>query len=237
MKRPFLTARWTDLVLAQYDVDDALLEPHLAPGLTLDRFEGRAYVSLVAFDFRDTRVRGVRIPGHTRFPEVNLRFYVRDPATGIRGVMFIRELVPRRLVAWVARAIYNEPYRASPMRSTRAQHDQRVTVEHTWRFGASTHRVRACGTMPLHTPDPESREHFFKEHSWGFGKSRSGRRLIYRVEHPVWAVYAASEAEISVDFARVYGPAWSVLNGRSPDSIVFAAGSSVSVSPVSSASA
>src|SRR6516225_5763311 len=111
--RPFLTARWTNLVLATYAVPPELLRPRLPLGLDLDLREGQAFVSLVAFDFRDTRVLGVPWPGYRNFPEINLRFYVRRGDE--RGVVFLREFVPKRLVAWLARLLYNEPYLAAPM--------------------------------------------------------------------------------------------------------------------------
>src|SRR5262245_23022935 len=89
MPRAFLTARWSNLFLATDAVPPALLRPRLAPGLDLDTRDGQAFVSLVAFDFLDTRVLGVPWPGYRNFPELNLRFYVRHG--GERGVMFIRE--------------------------------------------------------------------------------------------------------------------------------------------------
>ncbi len=74
----FLRARWHDLLLVSYAVPDTWLRPYLPPGLMLDRWEGHACVSLVAFDFAETRVAGLAWRGFQRFPEVNLRFYVRD---------------------------------------------------------------------------------------------------------------------------------------------------------------
>src|SRR5215213_8997960 len=108
MARPFLTARWHNLFLATYPVPPALLEPRLPPGLTLDLRDGRAFVSLVAFEFLDTRVLGVPWPGYRDFAELNLRFYARRGEE--RGVVFLREFVPRFLIAWLARKLYNEPY-------------------------------------------------------------------------------------------------------------------------------
>src|SRR5437870_9067010 len=100
VRRPFLTARWSNLAILTWEVPPALLEPHLPAGLELDRRDGAAFASLVAFDFLDTRVLGIPWPG---FPEVNLRFYVRLRAQ--RGVVFIREFVPQAIVAWLARAL------------------------------------------------------------------------------------------------------------------------------------
>src|SRR4051812_15030028 len=113
MPLPFLTARWEHLCLFTYSVPPALLEPRLPRGLVLDTRDGQAFVSLVAFAFHDTRVFGIPGPGYRRFSELNLRTYVRHGER--RGVIFLREYVPLRLVAWVARTIYNEPYRIAPL--------------------------------------------------------------------------------------------------------------------------
>ena len=121
----FLRARWRHLVLLNYAVDPALLAPLVPRGTVLDLHEGRCWMSVVGFLFLDTRVRGLAIPGHQDFEELNLRFYVRrevaDEARGEpvrRGVVFVKELVPRFAIATVARLLYNENYVALPMDHT-----------------------------------------------------------------------------------------------------------------------
>lgn len=222
--RPFLSARWENLALLNYAVDDSVLAPHLPPGCEIDRYRGQAYVSLVAFDFVDTRVKGVRWPGFVSFPEVNLRFYVRHGER--RGVVFIRELVPQRLVAWLARALYNEPYRAVAMTSATTTTATGCTVEHH----VQGSRLRISGG-PRSRPGEDSLEHFFKEHQWGFGRTRGGALLVYEVRHPIWDVYAGPDLELSWDFAAMYGDSWRSLNDREPDSVVFAVGSPIEVYP------
>src|ERR1700759_5170164 len=122
----FLTAQWRHLCLITYAVDPARLLPYLPPGLELDTVDGEAFVSLVAFDFLDTRVLGIPWPGYRNFPEVNLRFYVRRGEE--RGVVFVRELVPARLIAWLARWLYNEPYAAIPMTSRADETDDSFSI-------------------------------------------------------------------------------------------------------------
>ena len=225
--RPFLTARWSNLCILTYAVPRSLLEPHLPPGLSLDARDGRCFASLVAFDFLDTRIRGRRIPGHVNFPEVNLRFYVRDGLD--RGVCFVREFVPRRAICWVAQAFYNEPYSPARM-SSRIEHEaERIVVRHRFSRGAAVGELQVTGTGSPQIPPPDSPEHFFKEHSWGFGTSRRGALLRYRVAHPVWAIYRVEAFECRVDWASLYGPQWTQL-GR-PVSVVLAEGSPVEVYP------
>src|SRR5947209_7298268 len=229
MKRPFLTAQWRNLFLATYPVPPALLEPRLPPGLALDTRDGHAFVSLVAFGFLDTRVLGVPWPGYRNFTELNLRFYVRHGAE--RGVVFVREFVPRRLVAWLARALYNEPYRATPLRSTCTDTPTGRTMEYRLRWAGREHVVTVTGSRPAVLPGPASEEHFFKEHHWGFGVTRRGRGLRYEVVHPTWEVLPVRDYRIDLDWASVYGPEWEALTRATPTSAVLAVGSPVSVYP------
>lgn len=226
---PFLTARWTNVLLATFAVPPDLLTPHLPPGLELDTRDGHAFASLVCFDFLDTRVLGVPWPGFRNFPEVNLRFYVRRGDE--RGVVFVREFVPQRLVAWMARTLYNEPYVATTMSSSVVDEPDCIRVEHRLTFAGRTHAMRAIGNKPTYVPGPESVEAFFKEHHWGYGKTRRGRTLRYHVWHPVWSVYPVREAHVDLDWGAVYGREWAVMQQATPVSTVLAVGSEIAVYP------
>ncbi len=113
----FLTAEWRWLAMLNYEIDPKALALFVPVGTELDFWNGKTFVSLVGFLFQNARVRGMAIPFHRHFEEVNLRFYVRRKAEDgwQRGVVFIKELVPRRAIAFVARAFYNENYFALPM--------------------------------------------------------------------------------------------------------------------------
>lgn len=226
---PFLTATWSNVFLATYAVPPSLLEPRLPPGITLDLRDGDAFVSLVAFEFLDTRVKGIVWPGHRDFAELNLRFYVRNGDE--RGVVFVRELVPRRLVAWLARALYNEPYRAAPLVATRDDAPGRHAMSYALRWAGRTHTISVSAEDAPFRPAADSIDHFFKEHRWGFGVARDGRTLRYEVDHPVWNVYPVRSYSIDVDWAAVYGADWAFLGDAQPLSIVLAAGSAGSVWP------
>jgi hypothetical protein len=220
-RRPFLRARWLDLLLVTYAVPDEVLAPHLPVGLELDRWEGRALVSLVAFDFLETRVWGVPWPGFVQFSELNLRFYVRDGQR--RGVCFVCEYVPSRLVSWLACTLYNEPYRGVRYRKDGAAH--------VLTTGGRDHRIAWTCSGALETPPVGSLAHFLKEHAWGFGTKRSGEPTCYRVEHPVWRTWPAVETALDVDFGVLYGERFALLNDVPPLSVLAAEGSAVSVYP------
>lgn len=219
--RPFLTARWLDLLLVTWKVPDALLLPHLPRGLELDRLDGSALVSLVAFDFRDTRVFGLPWPGFVNFPELNLRFYVRHQ--GRRGVVFIREYVPSAIVAQLANLLYNEPYHSADYRKQERAH---VLVANRCANRIAWHREGE-----LFTPPPDSVEHFIKEHELGFGQTRGGETLSYRVHHPIWRVWPTVVPELEVNTGALYGDPWAFLATEKPFSVVAAEGSEVAVFP------
>jgi uncharacterized protein YqjF (DUF2071 family) len=145
-RTPFLTADWRYLVMLNYEIAPDVLASFLPSQTSLDLWHGRALVSVVGFRFLRTRVAGVApLLFHQQFEEVNLRFYVRremPDGTVRRGVTFVRELVPKALVASVARIAYNEPYRALPMRSECAGGGDR---------GARSRRVRVADRRRLAT--------------------------------------------------------------------------------------
>lgn len=230
--KPFLTAVWSDLILASYPVPDDILRPYLRPGLTLDRWEGKAWCSLVAFDFRKTTVLGIPMPpglGVRDFPEFNLRFYAREGDR--RGVVFVRELVPSPLLAGAARLTYNEPYRTAQMTNRVTQVGDLRRVRHDFVWQGRPQMIAASGRGPAHIPAKDTFDQWVKEQAWGFGRQRSGKAIRYHVQHPTWRVYAVEDYQIRVQTDLLYGPQWQFLQERTPDSVVLAEGSAVSIDP------
>ena len=227
----FLTAEWRDLVMLNYEVDGSLLKQYVPAGTELDIWNGRVFVSLVGFLFLNTRVFGVPIPLHRNFEEVNLRFYVRRQMQDEvrRGVVFIREIVPRFAIATVARVFYNENYVSLPM-SHRIQHSsKRKTVEYSWKTKAGLNRIGLVTAGEPELSAPGSEEQFITEHYWGYAVQRNAGCTEYRVAHPPWRVWRATSAQFEGDMAAHYGSDLAqVLQGR-PNSAFLAEGSDVTV--------
>jgi uncharacterized protein YqjF (DUF2071 family) len=224
---PFLTAEWRDVVGITFPCPHDQLVPHLPPGATIDTLDGSPRVSLVAFEFSRTRIRRVPIPGHIRFPEINLRFYARH--RGRRAVVFIRELVPRRAIATVARLRYNEPYVRVPMACGREVDAGSRSVRVWHRFaGSSSIEVTAAATGTL--PVPGSPAHWLTDHALGIGRRRDGAAVLYHVAHPTWALHEIAAVDLDVDFAALYGPSWAWLADTPPSHVSLATGSAITVS-------
>jgi uncharacterized protein YqjF (DUF2071 family) len=228
--RPFLTARWRHLAMLNYEVDPKVVRPLAPEGTEIDAFDGRTYASVVGFMFLDTRVRGWAIPFHRNFEEVNLRIYVRRKAGDgwRRGVVFVKEIVPRIAIAWVARALYGEKYVALPM-SHRCSSEDPPAVRYSWRTGDREMSIELDPDGP-YRPIPEgSEEEFITEHYWGYTALPKGGAIEYQVEHPRWRVAQARRGVLDVDAAGLYGSAFAEALARRPRSAFLAEGSEVAV--------
>ncbi len=231
MSAPFLTAEWRWLAMLNYAVDPALLRPLVPAGTELDEWEGTTYASIVGFLFLRTRVLGIPVPFHRDFEELNLRFYVRrrGPEGWRRGVVFVKEVVPRRAIAAVARLAYNENYVAHPMRHRIAVVPGATgRVEYGWRHAGRWSSLSATfegDAVPL---ADGSEAEFIAEHYWGYARQRDGGTVEYAVEHPRWSAWTATAA-LDCDLPALYGPAFAEALGGAPRSVFVADGSPVVV--------
>ncbi|MEQ1923012.1 MAG: DUF2071 domain-containing protein [Pyrinomonadaceae bacterium] len=223
----FLTARWQDLIMANYEVDPSLLVGRVPHGTELDLFEGKCFVSLVGFMFLDTRVLGLPIPFHVNFEEVNLRYYVKRE-TGDetrRAVCFVKEIVPRFAIAAVARTMYGEPYECWSMDHARTE----TTVSYDWSKGGCKNHLSVDIDESVGVPALGSHGEFIIEHYWGYTERSAGRVDEYKVEHPKWELFSVKNEVIDVDFGGTYGDEFGFLTNQKPYSVLLAKGSEVAV--------
>jgi uncharacterized protein YqjF (DUF2071 family) len=227
---PFLTAEWRKLAIANYAVDPSILNKYLPRGTELDLWWGHCYVSLVAFRFENTRVKGFRIPYHTDFEEINLRFYIKhhDGTEWKRGVVFIKEIVPRAAIAFIARTLFSENY--VTMRTAREWSSDVAQISVAYRWGPDLrHQFNITASSTPIDIASDSAEEFITEHYWGYTRVTDKATSEYQVEHPRWQVYPVSDYLIEVDLGALYGSEFAHLNGTVPASVFLAEGSHVSV--------
>ena len=216
--------------MANYAVDPSILTSYLPYKTEIDLWQGTCYVSLVGFMFVDTAVMGIKIPFHINFEEVNLRFYVRyrDQGEWKRGVVFIKEIVPRAALAFVANTLYSENYETMPMRHVWDSQKGELRVEHHWKKG-TWHSIGVTTSSQSSPIVPGSEEEFITDHYWGYTKVKEHKTSEYRVEHVAWEVYRTVEYSVDVDFGKVYGAEFGFLNDQKPLSVFLAEGSEIFV--------
>lgn len=231
MPKPnFLTAEWRKLIMANYAIDPQLLQPLLPYGTELDFWNGNCYVSLVGFLFKKVRLKGIPIPFHTTFPEVNLRFYVRFKSGDgwRRGVVFIKEIVPRPALTLVARLLYGEPYQTMPMEWAIKEYGENQEASYSWKC-QTWHNLSVMADTTA-TPIQEGSEaEFITEHYWGYTRRSPRHTDEYEVVHPRWDVYSIKTFDVDADFGLLYGEQFGFLSRTPPQSILMAEGSEIAV--------
>jgi uncharacterized protein YqjF (DUF2071 family) len=230
----FLTAEWRHLAMLNYEIDPAYLLSFVPGGTELDTWNDKTFISVVGFLFINTKIRGVAIPFHTDFEEVNLRFYVRRQGDEgwRRGVVFIKEIVPKPAIAAVARLVYNENYVALPMRheiTAASFSPPSLGAEYSWRFKNRWNSLQVKTRGSLQPIVPGSEEEFITEHYWGYAAQKDGGCVEYQVEHPPWRVWQVSECILDCDVAGLYGEMFAESLGVPPSSAFLAEGSPVVV--------
>ena len=249
LKPIFLSAEWRNLIMANFQVEPSVLGKYLPANTEIDFWDGRCYISLVGFMFLRTKVLGIPIPFHQDFEEVNLRFYVRhkENSEWRRGVVFIKEIVPKAVITFAANALYGEQYMTLPMRhSWNENKDGNRVVKYFWKADETRSNWRGnlfrAGTKPaiwnhisvkaqgcLQSLVADSEEQFIMEHYWGYTKMTGNRTSEYQVAHPPWQFYPVSEFEIRCSGRQLYGEPFGEILNRKPDSVFLAEGSEISV--------
>lgn len=218
--------------MANYEIPQTVLLPLVPAGTELDAWNGQNYFSLVGFRFLNTRVWNIAFPFHRDFEEVNLRFYVRRKAGNEwrRGVVFIKEIVPRRGIAWAARTFYNENYIALPMaHQIESRPENSRLVSYSWKQSGNESRLSVTARGELHPLTAGSAAAFILEHYRGYSRQRNGSTLEYQVEHAPWRTQPVLNCTVEGGFENLYGPAFAEVLQNPPASVFLAEGSSVTV--------
>lgn len=221
--------------MLNFEIGPEMLQPYLPYGTELDSWNGRTFVSVVGFRFLYTKVLGIPIPFHRNFDEVNLRFYVRRRCERDdgwrRGVVFIKEIVPRWMVSCVARTVYNENYVTRCMRHEVVLPTPHSPgrVEYEWKNEGRWNRIAAAISGEPILAAPDSEEAFITEHYWGYTRQRDGGTAEYQVEHPRWRVWQPVSVEFDCDAKAMYGPDFALALSQKPSSVFVADGSEIVV--------
>ncbi|EDP97718.1 DUF2071 domain-containing protein [Kordia algicida OT-1] len=229
----FLTAEWRKLVFFNYTVAPELLEAYVPKGTVLDIWEGKCLVSIVGFMFKNTKVLGCRMPSLHTFEEVNLRFYVKrkEGNTWKRGTVFIQEIVPKRILSFVANTVYNEHYVTLPMSHIWKLTPETLDISYTW------HKNNKEQSVSVHAKNnpkmlPENSEiEFITEHYFGYTQYNDSKTFEYEVTHPKWLYFQVDNYDVNIDFELNYGKKFAHLTTQKPDSVFLMEGSAITVEP------
>ena len=226
----FLQAEWRKLIMANYLISPEKIQKYVPKGTEPDLWNGNCYLSLVGFMFQNTKVLGIKVPFHVNFEEVNLRFYVKRKENNEwkRGVVFIKEIVPKPAITLVANTLYKENYETQKM-----DHNWNFTDElkasYQWTAKDQWQKIQVTAkNSPVELQEGSEAE-FIAEHYWGYAKISENETMEYEVTHPKWKKYPVTEFSIDVNFEKVYGEEFSSLTSQKPASVYFIEGSKITV--------
>jgi uncharacterized protein YqjF (DUF2071 family) len=232
-KKVFLSAKWENLVMLNYEVDPAILQKHVPLYTEVDLFEGKALVSVVGFLFNNTRVFGIQWPFHTNFDEVNLRYYIRyfDGSKWKRGVGFVSEIVSKPIIATIANKLYNEHYSVAKMKHQVTETPGTIAATYEWKkISQQWNKLSVQATNTLQPIVSGSAEEFIFEHYFGYNQLNKNTTIEYAVEHPRWEVYPVTNFTLQCDVAQLYGKEFvPFIENVQPHSVFLAKGSDVIV--------
>lgn len=194
-----MAQQWHNLLFAHWQVSPDSLRPLLPAGIDLDLQEGRAWLGVVPFEMRGVRLRGLPpIPGTSRFPELNVRTYVRHKDKP--GVWFFSLDAANSLAVLAARASFHLPYfnaRMSCLEKSVGEIEYSSIRTHRSAPAAEFRGTyRAVG--PIFHPQPGTLEHFLTERYCLFSQKPSGQTLIGEIHHPPWRLQLA-EAQLNTN--------------------------------------
>lgn len=234
MVKPFLTAAWRNLLMFNFEADPAVLRSLVPYNTELDTWNNTHYISLVGFMFQNTRVKGISLPFHRHFEEVNLRFYVRYKDAGIwkRGVVFVKEIVPKRMITFVANTVYKEKYATHPMRHQWLHTaDNMLQVSYEWKVGQQWNFLKATAEKAPLAIAAGSEAEFITDHYWGYTQMAAIRTGEYQVMHPQWRTHRVVAYNYHCDTSALYGSAFVPMLQHPPVSALLVEGSDISVMP------
>jgi len=227
----FLTAEWNDLAIFNYEIDPKILDNYVPKGTELDLWNGKCYISLIGFMFENVKVLGIKVPFHVNFEEVNLRFYVKRYEDGIwkRGVVFVKEIVPKHAITIVANTLYNEHYQTLKMRHSRTKNETSRSFLYEWFKDSKWNSISMTTDKNAIPIDVNSEAEFITEHYFGYTNYNKEKSIEYAVSHPRWEQLKVIESKIDVDFESIYGKDFKFLQELKPTSEFLSIGSKITI--------
>ncbi len=211
--------RWRFLTFLHWRYDAEVIRGLIPSGLTLDTFDGAAWVGLTPFLLTGLRLPFLpALPYISRFPETNVRTYVRGPG-GERGVWFFT-LEAQRLAAVVgARSLYRLPYRWAKMRVTRTGEQVAYQSARRWPFGQARTDIAVRPGEPM---PAASFDNFLTARFRLYTKA--GKRLAFaQIEHEPWPLHSARLIRLDqnlIEGSGVQPPVGDPVIHYSPDLLV-----------------
>ena len=228
-----ISARWRDVAILSWPIGDDCLVPFLPKSLVLDRWDGEAYISLVCLYVEGLRILELPV-WPRRFAEINLRFYVRpaDRSDVRKGVVFLKQLVPHRLIALGARCLFREPMSVLPALMSREcdpgespNSDPQRRLCYGWLNDGCAEGLRVTSGGSAYHANTGSLDEFLTARYWGYNRQSGGRVRTYRITRDAWSLVPVIDYTLDCDARSLCGAPFGDAVSERPASVLWATGS------------
>jgi uncharacterized protein len=194
---------WGKLLFMHWRIDAAHLRPLIPAGLTIDTFDGSAWIAVAPFTMWDVRLSFTPpVPWLSDFHELNVRTYVHYE--GVPGVWFFSLDTNSLPTVLGARAFYHLPYFHAQIELAqegtridyqlhRAEADKPAEFKATWTIGAA-----------LPEAQPDSLEFFLTER-YCLYSARAEQLYRARIHHRPWPLQRAEVGSFYSTMIEAHG--------------------------------
>lgn len=209
--KQFLSSTWKNTFIVTWEIEPELLLEHLPHKIGLYTENGKAFLSFVVYNFENTKVKGIKMPFHVSFPEMDLRYYVKH--NNSLGVAFIQHIVPRYCISLWAKRIFNENYITLPMDySFQETETSKVLHYKVWKD-----KKMFSLDFLSNKEFVESTFSLYNQVQYGFGVDKYGNSTKFKFDKlNNFHSLSTLDYAINLDYSALFGRKWAFLNELSP---------------------
>ena len=220
---------WHDLLFLHWSFDPAIIQASLPPGLTVDTWQGKAYLGIGPFLMRNIRPRFLpAVPGISNFHEINLRTYVFDQH-GRPGVWFYSLDANQWLAVRTARTLFQLPYFDAKMSHIKTGSGRILYYSQRKRVQTTSSKFDYATIKSIGIAEPGTFEFFLAERYLLFAYRNNGQLYSGQVIHKPYPLYSADVFEFDTGLIELVG---FEKPNRPPDHALFSPGVEVDVFPI-----
>jgi uncharacterized protein YqjF (DUF2071 family) len=209
LRRPVMRQQWNELAYFHWPYEPEVVQRLLPAGVTVDTFDGSAWVGLIPFEMCDVQLGPTPpLPWLGNFIEINVRTYVVDQL-GRRAVWFFSLDVPRSVIVAVARSVFALPYCWAHATHVRQGDRHRYQMTRRWPRNPRTAAEMSFTVGDVIPKNDVSELDHFLTARWALITQRRSQLLYGDVRHPRWPLRLVTDVQIDesvIDAAGLPSP-------------------------------
>ena len=225
-----ISSEFRKVALINYTIAAEVVEKYLPNHTKPDFYNGECFISLVGFQVQKLKVANVKLPLLKDFEEIDLQIYVKrfDGAKWRKGVVVINRIFDQPGAAALTNTIFKTNYTSLQASGTVQESEEYLQVKYSWRYDEMDQNFWVRSNRLAAPYDKDTEAGFLMDRSYGYIKAGE-KTYEYFLDHVDWHLFTVEEYAVNVDFSRQFDPAFNLLNGQTPHSVILTEGSTVEI--------